>query len=84
MTYIHRSHLPVLISLAMTLTFCGLSATSLDGQEGTERFEVFVLGIAQDGGLPHLGCDKVCCTEARRLEQENYPASLGIRDMLHN
>lgn len=84
MTHIHRWYPPVLITLAMTLTFCGLTATSLDGQEGPGRFEVFVLGIAQDGGLPHLGCDKVCCTEARRLEQENYPACLGIRDMLHN
>jgi len=27
---------------------------------------VVVLGTAQDGGLPHLGCEKECCTAARR------------------
>lgn len=27
---------------------------------------VVVLGTAQDGGLPHLGCEKPCCTLARR------------------
>ncbi len=27
---------------------------------------VLVLGTAQDGGLPHLGCERGCCREARR------------------
>lgn len=27
---------------------------------------VVVLGTAQDGGLPHLGCEKECCKAARR------------------
>jgi len=27
---------------------------------------VVVLGTAQDGGLPHLGCDRECCMRARR------------------
>jgi pyrroloquinoline quinone biosynthesis protein B len=27
---------------------------------------VVVLGTAQDGGLPHLGCDRDCCARARR------------------
>ncbi len=25
---------------------------------------VMVLGVAQDGGFPHLGCQKTCCTQA--------------------
>jgi hypothetical protein len=25
---------------------------------------VVVLGIAQDGGVPHAGCDKDCCVAA--------------------
>jgi len=25
---------------------------------------VIVLGVAQDGGFPHLGCQKTCCTQA--------------------
>jgi pyrroloquinoline quinone biosynthesis protein B len=84
MTHNQRVPAPVLATLVMALVFCGLTTTSLEGQGPAERFEVFVLGFAQDGGVPHLGCDKVCCTEARRLEQVNYPTCLGIRDMLHN
>ena len=47
---------------------------------GTARFELFVLGIAQDGGLPHLGCDRPCCATARREGRRLRPASLGIHD----
>lgn len=32
--------------------------------DGTVK--VKVLGIAQDGGVPHLGCRKACCEAARR------------------
>ena len=44
------------------------------------RFELFVLGVAQDGGVPHLGCDKVCCAEARASGQRRFPVSLGVHD----
>ena len=42
--------------------------------------ELFVLGIAQDGGLPHLGCERQCCEQARRSGRVEYPASLGLVD----
>lgn len=32
----------------------------------TARVFARVLGIMQDGGLPHLGCSRECCTAARR------------------
>ncbi|MFK7740903.1 MAG: MBL fold metallo-hydrolase [Planctomycetota bacterium] len=41
---------------------------------------LFVLGVAQDGGLPHLGCDKDCCTSARATGRVEYPACLGLVD----
>lgn len=44
------------------------------------RCELFVLGVAQDGGLPHLGCEKPCCVEARRTGRTLYPACLGVHD----
>ncbi len=44
------------------------------------RFDAFVLGIAQDGGLPHLGCDAACCAEARRTGRQVHPACLGVHD----
>lgn len=42
--------------------------------------ELFVLGIAQDGGLPHFGCEQPCCAEARRSGRVLHPTALGIVD----
>lgn len=44
------------------------------------RFHCFVLGRAQDGGLPHLGCEKSCCVDARSSGHEEFQACLGIHD----
>lgn len=42
--------------------------------------ELFVLGVAQDGGLPHLGCERSCCREARHSGRRALPACLGLHD----
>ncbi len=42
--------------------------------------ELFVLGIAQDGGLPHFGCEQPCCVNARATGRVLYPAALGVVD----
>lgn len=42
--------------------------------------ELFVLGIAQDGGLPHFGCEKPCCAKARATGRVLHPSALGIVD----
>jgi pyrroloquinoline quinone biosynthesis protein B len=42
------------------------------------RCELFVLGVAQDGGLPQLGCDQPCCASARATGRVLYPACLGV------
>lgn len=42
--------------------------------------ELFVLGTAQDGGLPHLGCEKPCCAGARATGRVLHPACLGLVD----
>lgn len=42
--------------------------------------ELFVLGVAQDGGLPQFGCEKPCCVEARRTGRVLYPSALGVVD----
>jgi len=44
------------------------------------RFHCYVLGRAQDGGMPHLGCEKECCVNARSTGHAEYPACLGIHD----
>jgi len=50
------------------------------GPDDGSRFDVYVLGRAQDGGLPHVGCEKPCCAEARRTGRRETPACLGIHD----
>jgi pyrroloquinoline quinone biosynthesis protein B len=42
--------------------------------------ELVVLGIAQDGGLPHFGCEQPCCVAARREGRTLFPAALGLID----
>ena len=45
------------------------------------RVEAVVLGIAQDGGVPHLGCRQKLCVEARRdPSKRESVASLGLID----
>lgn len=43
--------------------------------------EAVVLGIAQDGGVPHLGCRQRLCVEARRdPAKRRFVSSLGLVD----
>src|SRR6266508_4482880 len=43
--------------------------------------QAVVLGIAQDGGVPHLGCRQKLCVEARRdPSKRRHVASLGLID----
>jgi pyrroloquinoline quinone biosynthesis protein B len=45
------------------------------------QVEAIVLGVAQDGGVPHLGCQQNLCRRARRdPSQRRLVASLGLID----
>lgn len=44
------------------------------------RYSLWVLGTAQDGGVPHVGCKRECCERARRTGAHRYPVSIGIVD----
>ena len=58
------------------------SLLALAGPARTQpRVEAIVLGIAQDGGVPHLGCRQTLCVEARRdPAKRRRVASLGLVD----
>lgn len=49
-----------------------------------QRLVFHVLGIAQDGGVPHLGCQKQCCRKARTDGLRLGPASAAVHDQLTN
>ncbi len=74
-----------MISLRATVVWLVLLSASCAGPspepELQDGISVVVLGRAQDGGLPHLGCDRpTCCGAARRSGRVETPASLGIHD----
>lgn len=40
-----------------------------------------ILGVAQDGGYPHMGCDKVCCESAwKDASKKQFVVSLALVD----
>ena len=41
---------------------------------------VIVLGTAQDGGYPHIGCKRTCCTKAWSDNQKTNVVSLALVD----
>ncbi len=45
-----------------------------------KRPYVVVLGIAQDGGSPHAGCEQLCCKEYWLTNKKNKVSCLGIID----
>ncbi len=63
-------------SLLFVLLFC--VSTSVAAQNAPF---IMVLGTAQDGGYPHLGCNKQCCTKAwEEPGRRKYVVSLALAD----
>jgi len=61
-----------------TIAFFALAAAA---RPPAARVEAVVLGIAQDGGVPHLGCRQELCIRARRdPSKRRLVASLGLVD----
>jgi len=48
--------------------------------EPPRGWSCLVLGRAQDGGLPHFGCNQPCCEDARKTGRRETPAALGLHD----
>ena len=61
--------IPLIKSIILTLLI-----SSLFG----DRPYVVVLGIAQDGGAPHAGCEKSCCIELWESGKKEKVSSIGI------
>ncbi|WP_316832566.1 MBL fold metallo-hydrolase [Pedobacter aquatilis] len=61
-------------SLLFLFNFSGFSQT-------TDKPYILVLGVAQDGGYPHMGCNKICCTSAwKNPKLQKSVASLALVD----
>jgi pyrroloquinoline quinone biosynthesis protein B len=66
---------PSLSPTPVPATAANRALAAMDG-----GLELFVLGTAQDGGLPHFGCERPCCAAARLAGRVEFPASLGVVD----
>ena len=79
-----RGHLWVTLSLAtcgLTLIFSPRSVAALPPQTPAPNWELVVLGVAQDAGIPHLGCQQPLCVSIRDGKRRpEKVASLGLRD----
>ena len=61
--------IPLIKNILMTLIIGSLFG---------DRPYVVVLGIAQDGGAPHAGCEKSCCIELWESGKKEKVSSIGI------
>jgi pyrroloquinoline quinone biosynthesis protein B len=72
------------VAAALAAAACaavGEAPVAAGGDPVDAGWRVVVLGIAQDGGMPHLGCGKGPCAAARRGERRpEKVACLGITD----
>lgn len=45
----------------------------------TSKAQVYMLGVAQDGGYPHAGCTKACCAPAwKDADKRRFVTSLAV------
>lgn len=79
-TLLRRCATFCLASCLALLAGCAAPMPAAPASAPAQGLELFVLGIAQDGGLPHFGCEKPCCTAARANGRTLFPASLGVVD----
>jgi pyrroloquinoline quinone biosynthesis protein B len=67
----------VIAFLASLLSLTAVPASA----QAARKVEAVVLGIAQDGGVPHAGCRQKLCVEARKdPSRRRGVASLGLID----
>ena len=54
-----------------------LLTVSANGQDHRYKTYLKVLGTVQDGGSPHIGCQKSCCkdlsSEEKKTKESNLP-----------
>lgn len=62
--------------VAFMMAFGGASGAPRNSDASPSDPFVIVLGVAQDGGVPHIGCNKECCTSGQR----RLVSCLGIVD----
>jgi pyrroloquinoline quinone biosynthesis protein B len=72
-------NLCTLLLLSILLFSCN---PEIETKKTTYNQYITILGIAQDGGFPHIGCQKICCANFYNGKEERKSVvSLGLVDL---
>ncbi len=71
----------ILFSCKTTIKKTDPIALNKDTRSSIQETSIVILGTIQDGGSPHIGCKKKCCTELfTHPDQDRKIVSIGIVD----
>ena len=65
------------LSILPILLFLNIAAQTVQNNTKSKEPFLVVLGTLQDGGSPHIGCEKDCC---KKIDTNKKVASLGLID----
>ena len=72
-------NLCTLLLISILLFSCN---PEIETKKTTYNQYITILGIAQDGGFPHIGCQKICCANFYNGKEERKSVvSLGLVDL---
>ena len=73
------------IYLSVFLIFISCFDSTKNQNQTQQKVNISILGTVQDGGIPHLGCEKSCCKDSfERGFSNKRVVSLGISDLKEN
>jgi len=73
------------IYLSVFLIFISCFDSTKNQNPTQQKVNISILGTVQDGGIPHLGCEKSCCKDSfERGFSNKRVVSLGISDLKEN
>ena len=78
-------HIKFNILFCLCLLFIGCDSQSQNNKIESNGVSLKILGTVQDGGIPHLGCNKTCCKDYfKKGYSKKHVVSLGISDLKEN
>ena len=85
---LNRGHIykkKVAVYLLVFLIFISCFDSAKNQNPTQQKVNISILGTVQDGGIPHLGCEKSCCKDSFESGfSKKRVVSLGISDFKEN
>ena len=83
-TVISKKYLLITLGIFLSL-FLSCQTPNKNTESNNKEVFIKILGTVQDGGMPHLGCSKKCCTNYYNQGfSKKRVVSLGISNIKHN